>query len=128
MRSSRPTRGRACSGGSSNRNTKRATPAATPSHGSGRRTGSAHLKTSPSGAEKKSVGRRKRLPHMWDRRFRLSTRRSQRPFSTSHGRGLVPNLLGEETLVADFLDLVHLRLQPVDVPLFDFEVAFEQFP
>src|ERR1035437_3764308 len=41
MRSSPPTRGRACSGGSSNRNTKRATRGDTPSSGSGRRTGSA---------------------------------------------------------------------------------------
>src|SRR5450759_5556336 len=35
MRSSPPTRGRACSGGSSNRNTKRATRGDTPSPGSG---------------------------------------------------------------------------------------------
>src|ERR1700677_1965121 len=42
--------------------------------------------TAPSEAVKQSVGRRKRLPHKnanlcaqaWDRRFRLSTRRSQR--------------------------------------------------
>ena len=39
----------------------------------------------------------------------------------------VANLLRKVTLVADLLDLVDLRFQPVDVLLFVFEQAFEEF-
>src|ERR1035441_7357038 len=51
------------------------------------------MEPQPSEAVKKSVGRRKRLPHKsaspraptWDRRFRLSTRQSQRFFHSFSG-------------------------------------------
>jgi pimeloyl-ACP methyl ester carboxylesterase len=36
-------------------------------------------------------------------------------------------LLREVALIAQFLDLVKLRLQPIDVPFFVFEQAVEEF-
>src|SRR5262245_5014682 len=46
---------------------------------------------------------------------------------SSAGLFVLADLLAQVTLVAELVDLVHLRLQPVDVLFLIFEQAFEEF-